>query len=98
SYAMTVALEVDDRRAWEKELLRLYIDRIEQLGGPRLSFADAWRLYRLQMPSALAWWTNTLRPSELQPKDMQPEATALTFIRRISHAIDDLDVFDEYVS
>jgi hypothetical protein len=96
SYAMTVALEVDDRRAWERDLLRRYVDRVAELGGLRLSFDQAWRLYRLQMPSALAWWTNTLRPSELQPQDMQPEATALTFIRRISHAMDDLGVLDEY--
>ena len=94
AYAMTMALDIEDRRRWETDLLRLYLDEVAKLGGSAICFDEAWRLYRAQMPSALAWWTNTLRPSELQPQDMQPQATALAFISRCAHAIDDLDSFE----
>jgi Phosphotransferase enzyme family len=97
AYAMTVALDVEDRRRWEKDLLRLYLDEVASQGGDSIPFDAAWTLYRAQMPTALAWWTNTLRPSELQPQDMQPQATALAFIGRVAHAIDDLDSFDAAV-
>jgi hypothetical protein len=55
---------------------------------------EAWTLYRQQLFPALAFWTNTLCPSDMQPQDMQPQDAAREFIRRISCAIDDLDAFD----
>ena len=51
-------------------------------------------LCQRQLFTALAFWTNTLCPSEVQPANMQPQDAAREFIRRIAIATDDLDAFD----
>jgi hypothetical protein len=90
AYAISTALDVDDRRSWERELIRYYLDRQHEAGAPRVTFDDAWKNYRQQLFGALAWWTQTMSPSEEMP-DMQPRATTVKFIRRITQAIEDLD-------
>jgi hypothetical protein len=93
AYAVSTSLTPEDRRAWEKDLLRLYLDALHAGGGDEVPFDDAFRLYRQQLFSALAWWTGTLG----QPPDapaMQPPATSLAFIGRMATAIDDLDALD----
>lgn len=94
AYGISVALTPENRRLWERDLLRLYLSEIESRGKPAPSFDDAWELYIQQLFPALAFWTNTLRPSEMQPENMQPEDAATEFIRRIAHAIDDHDALD----
>ena len=69
---MTTALTIEDRRSWEKDLIRFYIDEMERLGVPRIDEDDAWLNLRQQLMTALAFWTITLRPAEGMP-DMQPE-------------------------
>jgi thiamine kinase-like enzyme len=91
AYAVAVALEPSDRRAWERELLQLYLEESRSRGVTVPSSNEAWNLYRQQLFTALAWWAITLCPSEVMPKDMQPSQTALAFIGRITQAIDDLD-------
>ena len=95
AYAISVALTPENRRKWEQDLLRLYLSEVESRGGNVISFDEAWALYRQQLFTALAFWTNTLCPSELQPQDMQPQDAAREFIRRIARAIDDLDAFND---
>jgi hypothetical protein len=95
AYAIATALTIDNRRAWERDLLHLYIHELAVYGGPRLEFDAAWLSYRQQLISALTWWTVTLTPPEGLP-DMQPKRTALEFIRRIATAIDDLDSMDTF--
>jgi hypothetical protein len=90
AYTISTALTTDDRRSWEQDLLRLYLEGMHSAGGPRIEFNDAWLAYRQQLISALTWWTVTLTPPEGLP-DMQPKNTTLEFIRRIATAIDDLD-------
>ena len=93
AYAIATALEPEDRRALERDLVAYYLDRLAAAGGPRVLFEEAWRHYREQMLSALAWWTMTLAPRPEMP-DMQPEDTTLEFIRRLAVAIDDLNSLD----
>jgi thiamine kinase-like enzyme len=95
AYAISTGLAIDDRRAWERDLLRFYLDRLQAAGGPALPFDDAWRIYRQQLFSALAWWTGTLGQPPEAPK-MQPKASSLEFIKRMTHAIDDLDALDSF--
>ena len=95
AYAISTGLAIDDRRAWERDLLRFYLDRLQAAGGPALPFEDAWRIYRQQLFSALAWWTGTLGQPPEAPK-MQPKASSLEFIKRMTHAIDDLDALDSF--
>ena len=90
AYAISTALTVEDRRAWEKDLLRFYLDHLRSAGGPSVSWEEAWLHYRQQLMSALTWWTITLTPTADLP-DMQPQDVTLEFIRRIATAMDDVD-------
>jgi hypothetical protein len=95
SYAMTTSLATEDRRAWERDLLAGYLESLAAAEGPKIPFGDAWTIYRQQMFSALAWWTGTLG----QPPDapiMQPRESSLEFIKRMTHAIDDLDALASF--
>jgi len=97
AYCLSTSLSITDRRAWERELIAYYLDRLQAAGGPRIGFDFAWRHYREQLLGALAWWTGTLgQPSNKQ--DMRPPAISLAFIQRMATAIDDLDALDAAVS
>lgn len=93
AYALSTALTVENRRAWERELLAIYLDELAANGGPRVAFDDAFFQYRQQFMTVLAWWTITLHPAPGLP-EMQPRATSLNFLERISTAMDDLDTLD----
>ncbi len=92
-YALTAALTPDDRRAWEKDLLRRYLEHFAVLTGERPDFDESFRTYRQQMVHALLMWTITLCHSPLLP-NMQPADTTLTMIERITTAMADLDALD----
>jgi hypothetical protein len=93
AYAISTALSVDNRRAWERELVAYYLEQLQAAGAPKVEFDEAWRIYRRQLFNALAWWTGTLGQPPEAPK-MQPPATSIEFIKRMTHAIDDLDALD----
>jgi hypothetical protein len=90
AYLISAALRVEDRRAWEQDLLRRYLDRLSQASGQRFDFDESFRFYRQQMFHALMMWTPTLCHSEHLP-NMQPEWISLAMIERMTTAIDDLD-------
>jgi len=93
AYVLSTSLAIEDRRSWEKDLLRFYLDRLHATGGAKVPFDEAWTIYRHQLFSALAWWTGTLGQPPDAPK-MQPPETSVEFIKRMTHAIDDLDALD----
>lgn len=93
AYAMTTALTIEDRRAWEEDLLRFYIEELERNGGPAVTFDEVWFRYREQMITALTWWTITINPAPDMP-DMQPRDVTEEFIRRIGTAMDDVGTMD----
>jgi thiamine kinase-like enzyme len=95
SYAISTALSIENRRAWERDLVAYYVDQLHAAGAPKVEFDEAWRIYRQQMFTALAWWTGTLGQPPEAPK-MQPPMTSIEFITRISHALDDLDALDAF--
>lgn len=90
SYAISTALTIDDRRAWEKDLLAYYLELMHEKGVPAIAFDDAWLAYRQQMFGALAWWTGTLGQPPEAPA-MQPRETSFAFIERMATAVHDLD-------
>ncbi len=47
SYFMTMAMSIEDRRANERDLLRLYLDLRNAAGATEITFDDAWRAHRL---------------------------------------------------
>jgi hypothetical protein len=93
AYALSSALTVEDRRAWERELITLYIDRLSAAGGPRLSADDAWLTYRQQPFHGLVFWLYTIGAGRMQPA-MQPDEVSLANLERMTNMIVDLDSFD----
>jgi len=96
AYCLSVGLDIEDRRAWERELLALYLDRLAAHGGPRVGFAEAFDDYRAQMMTVLAWWTITLNPAPSMPEELQPRDSTLCFLERIGTAMDDLETLDAF--
>jgi len=94
-YTMTTALTVENRRAWERDLVELYLDLMAERGVPREPIDQVWISLRQQLMTALAFWTITLRPAEGMP-DMQPLRTTREFLRRLLVAIDDHQALDAF--
>jgi hypothetical protein len=82
AYAVSTALTVDDRRSWERELVARYAAALQ------LDERDVWRGFREQLPGALMMWTPTLSKPPGLPA-MQPKATSLEMIHRITTALAD---------
>ena len=84
AYALVTTLGIDDRRAWERDLVALYADRV----SGDVTVDHAWDLYRSQLVGALVMWTPTHTPPPMMPA-MQPRETSREMIRRITTALDD---------
>jgi hypothetical protein len=93
AYAISSALEPEDRRNWERELLARYLERLAEHRAPKLNFDKSFTWYRQQLLHAFSMWTITLRHSPLLPS-MQTEAMTLAMMERVGTAIDDLDALD----
>jgi len=94
AYALMTVLTVEDRREWERQLIERYCAAMSEVSKQRLGFDLAWEAYRAQACVALLMWTPTLCPPPTLP-DMQPEATSMEMIHRITSAMDDLDVLSQ---
>jgi hypothetical protein len=94
AYAMTSALAVDDRRAWEHELIALYLERLAANGvaAPPTS-AEAFLAYRQQIFHALVFWLYTIGAGPLQP-NMQPRDICEVNVQRMAAAAADLESLD----
>ena len=90
AYAISAALTVENRRAWERALLARYLETLSTLADVYIDTNSAWDHYRRQMLHALWMWTITLCHSPWLPA-MQPVATSMAMIERIATAVDDLD-------
>lgn len=94
SYALASGLSTEDRRAWEKELLRLYLERLRDNGvAESPSFDQAWLAYRQQPMHALAFGLFTLGGSRFEP-ELQPRDYTLAAIKRIAQHVVDLESID----
>jgi Phosphotransferase enzyme family len=89
-YALQAALTVEDRRAWESELVLRYVERLAEAGGPSISYANAWLDYRTHPYHGLVFWLYTLGRNRLQPK-MQPDDFSREIIKRMTRATVDHD-------
>lgn len=93
AYLVNSGCEPEDRRRWQEDLLRLYVDTLRQAGGPTLGFDSAMLGYRQQSFWPYTAWAFTIGRAAYQPK-MQPVETCLAVLRRTATAIDDLDAFE----
>jgi hypothetical protein len=94
-YTMTTALTVENRRKWERDLVKVYLEKMAERGVPRVSEDEAWKNLRQQLFTALAFWTITLVPAPGMP-DMQPERTTKEFLRRLLTAISDHEALKSF--
>jgi hypothetical protein len=85
---LSTSLTVEDRRAWERELIALYA---EQLAAHGLGVEDLWTRYRQQLFMVLAWWTPTVKSAV--GFDFHDATGTLEIVRRITTAIDDIDAW-----
>lgn len=92
AYALSAGLTVEDRRAWERDLLERYLGRLGAAGGTPPAFDEAWLAYRRQMFHGFIFWTYTLLVGKLQ--ELQREEHVRELIRRTGQAIVDLGSLD----
>jgi hypothetical protein len=89
-YFLTMAMQVEDRRAHERDLLRHYLDARKSKGGQEISFEEAWTTHRLHalycVPAACQIVTF--------PEDAPPRRRvfAAAFLARVEAALEDLEV------
>lgn len=87
SYFLTMAMDVDDRRAHEEALLRHYLDA--RTGGTPITFDEAWREHRIQAAYTV--------PASCQVVTFPEGMTAArrvfseAFLARAQAAVEDLD-------
>ncbi|MFL6062493.1 MAG: phosphotransferase [Marmoricola sp.] len=90
AYLVSTALEPEERRAWDRELLEHYLERLLAEGGKPPAFEEAWLRYRQAVFYAWSAWSFTIGRAFYQPK-MQPDEISLACIHRVAAAIEDLD-------
>jgi hypothetical protein len=91
-YILTMAMQPEDRRAHERELMRHYLDARKLKGGAEIGFDEAWMTHRLHalytVPAACQIVTF--------PEDAPPrrQVFAAAFLARVEAALEDLEVRD----
>jgi Ecdysteroid kinase-like family len=94
AYAMSVNLAIDDRRAWERELLERYLWRLGEEGVQNSpSFEQAWLRYRQQPFHVVAFSLLTIGAGRFQPV-MQPKDYMARCWERVATFLDDHDSLD----
>ncbi|OCB30183.1 hypothetical protein A5674_13825 [Mycobacterium malmoense] len=88
SYALGSALTIDDRRAWEDDLLALYLAELAKRNGEPPPFERARSEYRNQTLHGLVFWLYTIAGGPLQPP-MQLKPVSRANVERLAQAVVD---------
>ena len=89
SYFLAMALQIEDRRAHERDLLRHYLAAREALGGEPIGWDDAWQAHRLHALYCVVAACSIVKFPADAPPARQVFANA--FLARVEAAISDLD-------
>ena len=89
SYFITMAMQIEDRRAHERELLGHYLDARARLGGAPIGWDDAWRAHRLHALYCVVAACAIVQFPPGAPPARQVFANA--FLARVEAAISDLE-------
>jgi hypothetical protein len=84
AYHIGAALDVEDRRRSERDLLRHYLERLKTHGGAEIPFEEAWPQYQAAAPYGLFMWGITQR---VEPPIIKQ------FVTRLGTAVADHDSF-----
>lgn len=92
SYFMTMALDVEDRRAHEAELLRHYLEVRTALGGSPIDFDEAWLRHRAHA----AYTVPASCQIVLFPENVSEarRVFAAAFLEKAQRCVEDLDARD----
>jgi hypothetical protein len=85
AYHIAAALDVEARRASERDLLAYYLERLAVHGGDVVPFDTAWEWYRQAVPYGMMMWGITVR--------VEP-AIVNRFVTRLGTAVADHQSFD----
>jgi len=91
SYFLTMAVDPEERRLSERELLRHYLDSLRAAGGPDIGYDDAWATHRVQAGYTVVATFLAFMPS-YATADGRSLGTALR--RHAELALDDLETVD----
>jgi Phosphotransferase enzyme family len=89
SYFLTMALQVEDRRAHERDLLRHYLEARQALGGEAIGWDEAWQAHRLHALYCVVAACSIVKFPADAPPARQVFANA--FLARAEAAISDLE-------
>ena len=92
TYTIHTSLAVEDRRAWERDLLALYLDHLAAAGGKAPGFEEAWLEYRRHAFYGYIAWAFPIGRAFYHPK-WQPDEYSRAILERAANAIIDLDAF-----
>jgi aminoglycoside phosphotransferase (APT) family kinase protein len=84
-YFLIGSLSVEDRRVYQVDLLRFYLDQLEEAGVRPPAFDAAWARYRATPAFGLGTWLHTLAAGSLQPYPLSVE-----MVSRFATAYSDL--------
>jgi hypothetical protein len=90
AYALMSALAVEERRAWERELVAEYAEAVSAAAGSTVPAAEAWDAYRQQTMHGLCFWLYTLGSGGLQPHTQAEEISRIN-LARMAQAVVDLE-------
>lgn len=93
-YFLCMGLSVEDRRAYERDLIRVYVERVEAGGGPAMSMAEAWSLHRLHAAYTVPASAPASIYDLLKGKVEFDPGVVAEFMKRSSAAISDLGALD----
>ena len=89
SYFLTMAVDPEERRRSERDLLRLYLGALRAGGGADVSFHDAWFAHRIQTGYTVLATFLVFMPSYATT---EAQVLGADLRRRSELALDDLDV------
>jgi hypothetical protein len=89
--AIVTALTIEDRRNWERDLLRHYLDRLHAAGGAKVDFDAAWLAYRQHSLYPYFCWAYTRAGASSMQPDFQPDNICNDIMTRTAHAVSDLE-------
>ena len=89
SYLLTMAMQPDDRRAAERDLLRHYLDALAAADGPAIPSDEAWTAHRVHAAYTVPASCQVVTfPADASP---QRQVFADAFLERAQASLDDLD-------